>query len=180
MKALGMIETIGMVGAIEALDVALKTANVNFLNRHFVKGGIVTVEIVGDVGAVKVAVESATEATKRMGIFVSSHVIARPDESTYSIIKKEEEIEFQEETKEVAKEKIEIQEQIEEKETSKEDLGRDNLETEPEKIVEITEGLSEQKEIKAAKKETKEKKQSKQTKDTNKKTKNKKNKGDDF
>lgn len=58
MKALGMIETRGMVGAIEAVDVACKTADVEVLNRHLVKGGRVTVEIVGDVGAVKVAVEA--------------------------------------------------------------------------------------------------------------------------
>ena len=58
MKALGMIETIGLVGAIEAADTALKTAEVEIVNRHIVKGGIVTVELSGDVGAIKVAVEA--------------------------------------------------------------------------------------------------------------------------
>ena len=57
MKALGMIETIGLVGAIEAVDTALKTADVDIVNKHIVKGGIVTVELTGDVGAIKVAVE---------------------------------------------------------------------------------------------------------------------------
>ena len=85
MKALGMIETIGMVGAIEALDVALKTADVEVLNRHIVKGGIVTVEIIGDVGAIKVAVDAGAEAAKRLGVFVSSHVIPRPDEMVFQL-----------------------------------------------------------------------------------------------
>lgn len=90
MKALGMIETRGMVGAIEAVDVACKTADVEVLNRHLVKGGIVTVEIVGDVGAVKVAVEAAAEAVKRLGVYMGSHVIPRPTEEVYNILEKKE------------------------------------------------------------------------------------------
>ncbi|MGL5277812.1 MAG: BMC domain-containing protein [Cetobacterium sp.] len=90
MKALGMIETRGMVGAIEAVDVACKTADVQVLNRHFVKSGIVTVEIVGDVGAVKVAVEAAAEAVKRLGVYMGSHVIPRPTEEVYNMLEKKE------------------------------------------------------------------------------------------
>ncbi len=90
MKALGMIETRGMVGAIEAVDVACKTADVEVLNRHLIKGGIVTVEIVGDVGAVKVAVEAATEAVKKLGVYMGSHVIPRPTEEVYNILEKKE------------------------------------------------------------------------------------------
>ena len=86
MKALGMIETIGLVGAIEAADVALKTAEVEIVNRHIVKGGIVTVELSGDVGAIKVAVEAGAEAAKKLGVFVSSHVIASPDEMVSKMI----------------------------------------------------------------------------------------------
>ena len=86
MKALGMIETIGLVGAIEAADVALKAAEVEIVNRHIVKGGIVTVELSGDVGAIKVAVEAGAEAAKKLGVFVSSHVIARPDEMVSKMI----------------------------------------------------------------------------------------------
>lgn len=86
MKALGMIETIGLVGAIEAADTALKTAEVEIVNRHIVKGGIVTVELSGDVGAIKVAVEAGAEAAKKLGAFVSSHVIARPDEMVSKMI----------------------------------------------------------------------------------------------
>lgn len=88
MKALGMIETRGMVGAIEAVDVACKTADVEVLNRHLVKGGRVTVEIVGDVGAVKVAVEAASEAVKRLGVYMGSHVIPRPAEEVYELLGK--------------------------------------------------------------------------------------------
>lgn len=91
MKALGMIETRGMVGAIEAVDVACKTADVEVLNRHLVKGGIVTVEIVGDVGAVKVAVEAAAEAVKRLGVYMGSHVIPRPTEEVYNMLEKKRE-----------------------------------------------------------------------------------------
>ena len=98
MKALGMIETIGMVGAIEALDTALKTADVDVLNRHIVKGGIVTVEIVGDVGAIKVAVEAGAEAAKKLGVFVGSHVIARPDEMVFQMIEKDSIVHQQQDT----------------------------------------------------------------------------------
>ncbi|WP_426709540.1 BMC domain-containing protein [Cetobacterium sp. SF1] len=80
MKALGMIETIGLIGAIEATDTALKTADVEILNQHFVKGGIVTVELTGDVAAVRVAVVAGEEAARKLGSFVKSHVIARPGE----------------------------------------------------------------------------------------------------
>ena len=89
MKALGMIETIGLVGAIEAADTALKTADVEILNRHIIKGGIVTIELSGDVGAIKVAVEAGAEAAKRLGVFVSSHVIARPDEMVSRMIEED-------------------------------------------------------------------------------------------
>lgn len=114
MKALGMIETRGLVAAIEALDAALKTADVEIVNRHIVKGGIVTVEICGDVGAVKVATEAGAAAAKRLGNFISSHVIARPDEMVYEMIEQEKTIEN------IVKEKEETTtEEIEKKEEPK-------------------------------------------------------------
>lgn len=106
MKALGMIETIGLVGAIEALDAALKTADVEILNRHIIKGGIVTVEIVGDVGAIKVAVEAGAEAAKRLGVFVGSHVIARPDEMVFKMIEQDSVVHHEEETENKSQESI--------------------------------------------------------------------------
>ncbi|MEH1739648.1 BMC domain-containing protein [Fusobacterium varium] len=126
MKALGMIETIGLVGAIEAADTALKTAEVEIVNRHIVKGGIVTVELSGDVGAIKVAVEAGAEAAKRLGVFVSSHVIARPDEMVSKMIEENsiivaenttEEITEVLEEKELEKEMMEIKEEIGTEET---------------------------------------------------------------
>lgn len=114
MKALGMIETRGLVTAIEALDAALKTADVEIVNRHIVKGGIVTIEICGDVGAVKVATEAGAGAAKRLGNFISSHVIARPDEMVYEMIEQEKTIEN------IVKEKEETTtEEIEKKEEPK-------------------------------------------------------------
>ena len=126
MKALGMIETIGLVGAIEAADTALKTAEVEIVNRHIVKGGIVTVELSGDVGAIKVAVEAGAEAAKRLGVFFSSHVIARPDEMVSKMIEENsiivaenttEEITEVIEEKELEKEMMEIKEEIGTEET---------------------------------------------------------------
>lgn len=88
MQALGMIETKGLIGAIEAADSMLKAANVQILNKHYTKGGIVTVEITGDVGAVKAAVEAGVETTKRLGNYLSSHVIPRPSESIEGMLVK--------------------------------------------------------------------------------------------
>lgn len=81
MKSLGMIETYGLVGAIEAADVMLKTATVTLLKKEIVKGGLVLVSITGDIGAVKTAVEAASIAVDRLGTqaLYGSHVIPRPD-----------------------------------------------------------------------------------------------------
>ena len=86
MKALGLIETRGMVGAIVAADIALKTAQVELINREHTKGGLVCIEFEGDVAAVKASVEAAVTAIKDMGIYVGSHVIPRPDDSVEKII----------------------------------------------------------------------------------------------
>lgn len=88
MKALGLIETKGLVGAIEVADVACKTADVEILNKHIIKGGIVTIEIIGDVGAVKAATDASSEAAKKLGVFITSHVIPRPANEVYDILKK--------------------------------------------------------------------------------------------
>ena len=77
-KALGLIETNGLVGAIEAADAMVKAAKVTFLGRQKVKGGLVTVMISGDVGAVKAAVDAGAAACKQVGKLVSAHVIPRP------------------------------------------------------------------------------------------------------
>lgn len=78
--ALGMIETRGFVGSVEAADVMLKTANVRLLGKEVVREGLVTIEVVGEVAAVKVAVEAGAQAAARVGELLSAHVIPRPDD----------------------------------------------------------------------------------------------------
>jgi ethanolamine utilization protein EutM len=77
-QALGLIETRGLVAAIEAADAMVKAAKVRFLSRQKVKGGLVAILVAGDVGAVKAAVDAGAAAGKRVGTVVSSHVIPRP------------------------------------------------------------------------------------------------------
>jgi ethanolamine utilization protein EutM len=76
--ALGMIETKGLVGAIEAADSMVKAANVTLLGSEYIGGGYVTVMVRGDVGAVKAATDAGAAAAKRVGELVSVHVIPRP------------------------------------------------------------------------------------------------------
>ena len=78
MKALGMIETYGCVTAVEALDSALKAANVSLLDMSRVKGGNVTVLIEGDVGAIQAAVSAAKASAEAVGQIAATHVIPRP------------------------------------------------------------------------------------------------------
>lgn len=79
MKALGMIEVYGRVGAIEGLDSALKAANVSLVNMIRVGGGLTSVFVEGDVGAVKASIDAAAAAAERVGKLISAHVIPRPD-----------------------------------------------------------------------------------------------------
>ena len=115
MKALGLIETKGLVGAIVAADIALKTAQVELINREHTKGGLVCIEFEGDVAAVKASVEAAVMAIKDMGVLIASHVIPRPDDSVEKIIKRKVEPSIEEVTqKKVEETKKEIKD-IEEK-----------------------------------------------------------------
>ena len=88
MEALGMIETKGLVGAIEAADSMVKAANVHLIGKEHVGSGLVTVMVRGDVGAVKAAVEAGGAAAKRVGELVSVHVIPRPHEDVEAILPK--------------------------------------------------------------------------------------------
>ncbi|MBY6269227.1 BMC domain-containing protein [Parageobacillus thermoglucosidasius] len=86
-NAIGIIETYGMVSAIEAADVAVKSANVSLLGYELTKGsGMVTIKLEGDVAAVRAAVEAAWEAAKRVGNVYSKHIIARPHDELEKII----------------------------------------------------------------------------------------------
>lgn len=80
MEALGMIETKGLLAAIESADAMLKAAEVRLLERTFVGGGLVTVTITGDVAAVKASIDAAAASVSRLGaeLLVSQHVIPRP------------------------------------------------------------------------------------------------------
>jgi ethanolamine utilization protein EutM len=78
MIALGMVETKGLIGAIEAADAMVKAANVRLIGSEYIGGGFVTVMVRGDVGAVKAATDAGAAAAKRVGELVSVHVIPRP------------------------------------------------------------------------------------------------------
>jgi ethanolamine utilization protein EutM len=76
--SIGMIETRGYVGSVEASDAMVKAASVALVRQIQIGGGYVTVVVKGDVGSVKAAVEAGSEAAKRVGELVCSHVIPRP------------------------------------------------------------------------------------------------------
>ena len=77
-EAIGMIETKGLIGSIEAADAMVKAANVTLMGEERIGGGLVTVIVKGDVGAVKAAVDAGAAAAKRVGELISVHVIPRP------------------------------------------------------------------------------------------------------
>ena len=84
--ALGMVETRGLVGAIEAADAMVKAANVVLIGSEYVGGGYVTVMVRGDVGAVKAATDAGAAAAKRVSEVVSVHVIPRPHSDVEMIL----------------------------------------------------------------------------------------------
>lgn len=88
MDALGLIETKGFVGAIVAADTALKAANVSLLNAEVIKGGYVTVQLSGDVAAVKAAVDAGSEVVESVGTLISAHVIPRMHTETNRLVKR--------------------------------------------------------------------------------------------
>ena len=135
MKALGLIETRGMVGAIVAADIALKTAQVELISKEYKKGGLVCIEFEGDVAAVKASVEAAVTAIKDMGIYIGSHVIPRPDDSVEKIIKRKKETSKEEVVKEKAEEMENETKNMEEK--SLESIEMKQIEEEIEEINEI-------------------------------------------
>jgi ethanolamine utilization protein EutM len=77
-EALGMIETKGYVGAVEASDAMVKAANVTLVKTIPIGGGLITILCRGDVGSVKAAVDAGSKAASKVGELVSSHIIARP------------------------------------------------------------------------------------------------------
>ena len=85
-NALGMIETKGLVGAIEASDAMVKAANVSLIGKEQIGSGLVTVMVRGDVGAVKAATDAGAAAAERVGDLVSVHVIPRPHSDVNEIL----------------------------------------------------------------------------------------------
>lgn len=88
MQALGLIETKGLIAAVESADAMLKAANVSLIDKTYVGGGLVSISITGDVGAVKAAVEAGAAAVKQMNtnLLISEHVIPRPHEDIDGLI----------------------------------------------------------------------------------------------
>ena len=120
--ALGLIETKGLIGAIEAADAMLKAANVKLVSKEKITAALVTVKIIGETAAVKSAVDAGAAAAQRVGQLVSAHVIPRPDDQIEDLIyfpsistgvqpeqvvKKEKPVKEKTVVKEVAEEKIE-------------------------------------------------------------------------
>ena len=85
-EALGMVETKGLIGAIEAADAMTKSANVVLIGYEKIGSGLVTVMVRGDVGAVKAAVDAGASAAERVGEVVSQHVIPRPHTDVEKIL----------------------------------------------------------------------------------------------
>lgn len=114
-QSLGFIETRGLLATIEASDVMLKAAEVHVVSKNIVGGGLVTIIIEGDVAAVKTAVEAAGAAVNRLGeaLLLSTHVIARPDESLDSILTEEAPTVSEKATDQVAAPKPPIEKNVE-------------------------------------------------------------------
>lgn len=88
-RALGLIETKGLVGAIEAADAMLKAAQVKLLGTEKTIAALITVKVVGEVGAVKSAVDAGAKAAQKVGELISSHIIPRPHEDTQRLVYEE-------------------------------------------------------------------------------------------
>ncbi len=89
LDALGMVETRGLVGAIEAADAMVKAAKVTLIGKEKIGGGFVTVMVRGDVGAVKAATDAGASAAEKVGELVSVHVIPRPHSEVEQILPKD-------------------------------------------------------------------------------------------
>lgn len=88
-RALGLIETKGLVGAIEAADAMVKAAQVKLLGTEKTIAALITVKVVGEVGAVKSAVDAGAKAAQKVGELISSHIIPRPHEDTQRLVYEE-------------------------------------------------------------------------------------------
>ena len=132
-NSLGLIEVVGLVGAIEAGDTAVKAANVRLIGLELTKGGgMVTVKIEGEVSAVKAAVDAAVMAAEKLTTVVSKLVIARPSVEVGKMVEPTEETE--EKTTEVV-----VEESVEKVEEVKEETQEQQVELKEEKVEEVLE-----------------------------------------
>lgn len=87
-QALGLVETMGLAAATEAADAMVKAANVHLVSKQQVGGGLITILVAGDVGAVQAAVDAGKAAGAAVGRVVSAHVIPRPHDEIISILER--------------------------------------------------------------------------------------------
>ena len=85
-NALGMIETRGLVGAIEAADAMVKAAKVTLLDKELTTGGLVTIKVIGEVGAVRSALDAGARAAEKIGELISTHIIPRPHDEVEDLL----------------------------------------------------------------------------------------------
>lgn len=88
-RALGLVETFGLVGAIEAADAMIKASNVRLIGKEVTDGAFITIKVVGETGAVQASVAAGEAAARRVGQVVSVHIIPRPDEMTEDMVYEE-------------------------------------------------------------------------------------------
>lgn len=119
-EALGMIETKGLIAAIEAADAMTKAANVSLMGYKKIGSGLVTVMVTGDVGAVKAAVDAGATNARKIGQVVSVHVIPRPDSIVPEIFKRENVKKKESRKKDIAEKSEKIEEKVVELEAVKE------------------------------------------------------------
>lgn len=86
LEALGMVETKGFIGAVEAADAMVKAANVELIGKEYIGAGYVTIFVRGDVGAVKAATDAGAAAARRVGELISVHVIPRPHSEVEEVL----------------------------------------------------------------------------------------------
>jgi microcompartment protein CcmL/EutN len=141
MQALGLIETKGLLAAVEAADTMVKSADVSIIEKTYVGGGLVTIVVTGDVGAVKAAIEAGVAAVKKLDqeSLVSEHVIPRPHEELESIIGHKVSVEVLEVPSSDEKvEEIQEDEEVEEIQETEEIEDEDTLEIDLDKLHKVS------------------------------------------
>lgn len=119
--ALGMLETKGLIGAIEGADAMVKSANVTLVGKEYIGSGLVTVMVRGDVGAVKAAIDAGAAAAQRVGNLVSVHVIPRPHGDVEIILPKIIE-EIEETIEEIIEKEVVVVKEVQEEKTAQDEF----------------------------------------------------------